>query len=167
MRLLSLSEASMQPRTRRLKLPKSEKSLDLPNSEKIIGSCQILKNQKCIFSLKNAFLLPKWLPPAPAGVRDGGAGEGGQFPKIYQVLLVNFGKFWQTLQGSFSAVSTFLIARLGAFFRIFQKLQDLHSFCTAPNQTFQQNSPNFAGFRRFSQNFVKFRGNLSKIAKCC
>ena len=36
--------------------------------------------------------------------------------------------FIETLEGSFSAGSTPLIARVGAFFSIFRDLQDLHSF---------------------------------------
>ena len=36
--------------------------------------------------------------------------------------------FIETLEGSFSSVSTATIARVGAFFRVFQDLQDLHSF---------------------------------------
>ena len=34
----------------------------------------------------------------------------------------------QTLEGSFSAVSTATIARVGAFFQIFRDLQDFHPF---------------------------------------
>ena len=34
----------------------------------------------------------------------------------------------QTLEGSFSAVSTATIARVGAFFQIFRDLQDYHPF---------------------------------------
>ena len=41
--------------------------------------------------------------------------------------------FIEFLRGSFSAVSTATIARVGAFFHIFRDLQDLHAF--APLQT--------------------------------
>ena len=76
-------------------------------------------------------------------------------PSEVRQNLAKFGKFWQTfgkfcetLEGSFSAVSTPLIARVGAFFRIFQNLQDLHS--SAPLQT---------------QNFPEFRQNFQEVAK--
>ena len=44
--------------------------------------------------------------------------------------------FIETLEGSFSSVSTATIARVGAFFRIFQDLQDLHSFAPLRTQNF-------------------------------
>ena len=50
----------------------------------------------------------------------------------------------QTLEGSFSAVSTATIARVVAFFRIFRDLQDVHSFAPLQNQ-------NFSKFRIFSE----------------
>ena len=58
-----------------------------------------------------------------------------------------------TLEGSFSAVSTATIARVGAFFQIFRDLQDLHAF--APLQT--QNISYFhQKFEDFSSNFRNF-----------
>ena len=45
----------------------------------------------------------------------------------------DLGRFWQTSEGSFSAVSTPPIAIIGAFFSNFRDLQDLHTF--APLQT--------------------------------
>ena len=62
------------------------------------------------------------------------------------------------MQGSFSAVSTFLIARVGAFFRIFINLQDLHSF--APLRT-----QNFSKISRFCRNFRKILQNSGKFAE--
>ena len=58
-----------------------------------------------------------------------------------------------TLGGSFSSVWTATIARVGAFFSIFQALQDLHSFAPLQIQKFCKKSPNFfcAIFCRFSQ----------------
>ena len=47
----------------------------------------------------------------------------------------------QTLRGSFSAVSTATIARVGVFFRIFRDLQDLHSFAPLRPQEFLRNAP--------------------------
>ena len=44
--------------------------------------------------------------------------------------------FIETLEGSFSSVSTATIARVGAFFRVFQDLQDLHSFAPLRTQNF-------------------------------
>ena len=68
---------------------------------------------------------------------------GAEKPKI----LANFSKFCETKEGSFSAISTPLIARLGAFFRIFQNLQDLHSFAPLQTQNFRKNSAIFGKFR--------------------
>ena len=51
--------------------------------------------------------------------------------------------FKVTLQGSFSAVSTLLIARVGAFFQVFQDLQDLHSFAPLRHQKFKEISSTF------------------------
>ena len=42
--------------------------------------------------------------------------------------------FIESVEGSFSSVSTPLIARVGAFFRIFRALQDLHSFAPLESQ---------------------------------
>ena len=39
-------------------------------------------------------------------------------------VLADFSRFWQTLDGPFSAVSTATIARIGAFCSFFQDLQD-------------------------------------------
>ena len=70
--------------------------------------------------------------------------------------------FMETLEGSFSAVSTATIARKDAFFSIFRDLQDLHSF--APLQT-QKLSKQLLSISRFllrnSQHvhfFLKFVG---------
>ena len=43
-------------------------------------------------------------------------------------LLFGTPYFIETLEGSFSSVSTPLMTRVGAFFSIFRDLQDLHSF---------------------------------------
>ena len=47
--------------------------------------------------------------------------------------------FIETLEGSFSAVSTATIARKDAFFSIFRDLQDLHSFAPLQIQEILQN----------------------------
>ena len=52
----------------------------------------------------------------------------------------------QILEGSFSAVSTLLIARVGAFFQDFQDLQDLHSFAPLRHQKFKEISSTFCKF---------------------
>ena len=61
--------------------------------------------------------------------------------------------FIETLEGSFSSVSTATIARVGAFFRIFQDLQDLHSFAPLQTQNFSkisfEKSTFFARTRKF------------------
>ena len=56
----------------------------------------------------------------------------------------------QILRGSFSAVSTATIARIGAFFRIFRDLQDLHSFAPLRPQNFRKKLVrNFVGMKHF------------------
>ena len=52
----------------------------------------------------------------------------------------------QTLEGSFSTVSTPPIARVGAFFQIFRDLQNSHTFAPRQNQNLQT----FSNFRTFS-----------------
>ena len=47
--------------------------------------------------------------------------------------------FIETLEGSFSSVSTPLMTRVGAFFSIFRDLQDLHSFAPLQIQEILQN----------------------------
>ena len=60
--------------------------------------------------------------------------------------------FIETLEGSFSAVSTATIARVGAFFSIFRDLQDVHSFAPffsevgKPWKTHLKDLPNAAAF---------------------
>ena len=49
---------------------------------------------------------------------------------------MEFTESGQTLEGSFSAVSTATIARVGAFFQIFRDLQDSHSFAPLHTQIF-------------------------------
>ena len=79
----------------------------------------------------------------------------------------------QILRGSFSAVSTGTIARVGAFFRIFRDLQDLHSFAPLRPQNFRKKTrPKFCrnetfsfsfSFQQKSMNFVIFLLNFDEI----
>ena len=57
-------------------------------------------------------------------------------PRLRETLFVT----WRTFDGPFSAVSTATIARVGAFFRIFRDLQDLHSFAPLRYQNFSKKS---------------------------
>ena len=60
----------------------------------------------------------------------------------------------QTLQCSFSSVSTPPIARVGAFFSILRDLQDFHSFAPLRIQNFSKNLLDFfCIFTNFLQNF--------------
>ena len=74
----------------------------------------------------------------------------------------------QTLQGSFSAVSTPLIARLGSFFSIFRDLQDFHSFAPLRTENFSKILPIFGTFHHifkyFDRNFAKSWPNSSFFA---
>ena len=58
----------------------------------------------------------------------------------------------RTFEGSFSAVSTPPIARVGAFFQIFRDLQDSHTFAPRRNQNLQT----FSNFRTISMIFQEF-----------
>ena len=63
-----------------------------------------------------------------------------------------------SFRGSFSAVSTPPIARVGAFFSIFRDLQDFHSFAPLRIQNFSKKRASFFHiFTEISQNFTKFR----------
>ena len=71
----------------------------------------------------------------------------------------------QTLQCSFSSVSTPPIARVGAFFSIFHDLQDIHAFAPLRTQNFSQKKVaifssyfyrNFGNVRQISVKFAKF-----------
>ena len=59
-------------------------------------------------------------------------------------LLIKFGRFFaqfcKFLAGSFSAVSKRIFARKYAFDRIFQALQDLHTFAPLQSQFFSKKS---------------------------
>ena len=57
----------------------------------------------------------------------------------------------QTLQCSFSSVSTPPIARVGAFFSIFHDLQDIHAFAPLQTQNFTKKIANF--FHNFTKKF--------------
>ena len=62
-------------------------------------------------------------PPRPVRARSASAHRGGG--RVLSVRdLAEFGRFWQILDGPFSAVSTATIARIGAFFSFLQDLQD-------------------------------------------
>ena len=52
-------------------------------------------------------------------------------------------KLNETLEGSFSAVSTATIARVGAFFQIFRDLQDSHIFSQLKSQNFSEKQSKF------------------------
>ena len=65
--------------------------------------------------------------------------------------------FIETLEGSFSSVSTATIARVGAFFRVFQDLQDLHSFAPLRTQFFK------AKFQISSEKSTFFSSELANL----
>ena len=58
-------------------------------------------------------------------------------------LASNLVELHQTLDGSFSALWTATIARVGAFFGIFRDLQDYHSFAPLRSQNCSKKSSNF------------------------
>ena len=87
-----------------------------------------------------------------------------------------FFHFLQTSRGSFSAVSTATIARVGSFFSIFWGLQDLQSFAPLRSQNFRKKSSDFFAKMKFhfhfhfhscktSMNFVIFLLNVDEILK--
>ena len=72
----------------------------------------------------------------------------------------------QTLEGSFSAVSTATIARNGAFFHIFRDLQDFHAFAPLRTQNFKKIHhfcQNLANFPKSFQILFKFREKVNEI----
>ena len=82
--------------------------------------------------------------------------------------------FIETLGGSFSAVGTATIARVGAFFSIFRDLQDLQSFAPLRSQNFRKKSSDFFAKMKChfhfhfhsctnSMNFVIFLLNFDEI----
>ena len=71
----------------------------------------------------------------------------------------------QTLQCSFSSVSTPPIARVGAFFSICRDLQDCHSFAPLRIQNFSKNLPKiFHNFTDFLQNVAKVLSKFGQIS---
>ena len=87
-----------------------------------------------------------------------------------------------TLEGSFSAVSTATIARVGAFCSIFRDLQDYHTFAPRETENRSKKSSNFFAtfqkiykienfviFQQFSSNFapilIKFSRNFAKYLR--
>ena len=76
----------------------------------------------------------------------------------------------QTLDGSFSAVSTATIASKDAFFSIFRDLQDLHSFAPLQSQIlqifrnfFRENFRIFSDFCKILLNFCESSAKINKI----
>ena len=68
--------------------------------------------------------------------------------------------------GPFSSVWTATIVRVGAFFRIFRDLQDLHSFAPLRIRKFSKFSSNFFMiFAQISQNFAVFRSKSLFFAR--
>ena len=84
--------------------------------------------------------------------------------------LLNLGDLYtesgQTLQCSFSSVSTPPIARVGAFFSIFRDLQDFHAFAPLRAQNFGKKLPYFLLIStEKSQKFAKFRSKFGKFSR--
>ena len=98
----------------------------------------IFQGKKCIFQSKNAFFRAK-------------------------MHFSEFGNFRRLFLGCIGTSDS----ESRRIFQDFSKSTRSAFFCTVPNPNLQQNSLNLAGFRRFPQNFAKYRGNFSKIAKCC
>ena len=72
----------------------------------------------------------------------------------------------QTLQCSFSSVSTPPIARVGAFFSIFRDLQDFHSFAPLRIQNFSKKRASFFHiFTEISQILTKFRSKFIEFQR--
>ena len=72
----------------------------------------------------------------------------------------------QTLQCSFSSVSTPPIARVGAFFSIFRDLQDFHAFAPLRAQNFGKKLPYFLPIStEKSQKIAKFRSKFGKFSR--
>ena len=104
------------------------------------------------------------LPKFACTPRSGGRRPPAGAPRSpARLALADFGRFWQTLEGSFSAVSTFLIARVGAFFRILNFHSSTRSafFCTAPD------FKSLATSRDFVEISVKIFKVLGKLPKSC
>ena len=122
MRLLSLSELSIQPRT---SLRKSENPP------------------------KNFLFKTPQAPPPPRGppaVKCDYISPRRHIPHL--LLMTYLGDLYtesgHTLDGSFSSVSRPPIARVGAFFTVFRDLQDCHSFAPLRIQNFSKNLPIFS-----------------------
>ena len=63
----------------------------------------------------------------------------------------------ETLEGSFSAVSTPIFATKASFFSIFRELHDLHTFAPLQSQNFQNFAQHFGEiFEIFKLFFAKF-----------
>ena len=72
--------------------------------------------------------------------------------------------FWQTLRGSFSAVSKPNFAIKYSFDSSWRDLQDLHAFAPLSIQNFSQISSNvFAFSQSYFQSFTDFSKTLSKL----
>ena len=95
-------------------------------------------------------------------------------PAFSKEWIEQFIHFLQTWRGSFSAVSTATIARLGSFCSIFGELQDLQSFAPLRSQNFRKKSPDFFAkmklsfsfsfsFLQNSMNFVIFLLNFDEF----
>ena len=61
----------------------------------------------------------------------------------------------QILRGSFSAVWTATVARVGAFCNIFRDLQDLYAFAALRSKKFSKNRPNFCRNEEMKFNFIR------------
>ena len=77
--------------------------------------------------------------------------------------------FWQTLRGSFSAVSKPNVASTKySFESSWRDLQGLHAFAPLSIQNFSQVSSNFFAFSQFCfQNFIDFFQKFSKLSLKC
>ena len=112
-------------------------------------------------------------PEKARRIRKGGPGERGDGPGhgsaawssrptyVFSNFLSNFwliqNMFWQTLRGSFSAVSKPNFVSKYSFESFWRDRQDLHAFAPLSIQNFSQNSSSFFAFSQFYfQNFTDF-----------
>ena len=137
MRLLSLSETSIQPRT------------SFPSSilARQRGQHRAERRRKVVrLGLKYARVYFYYAL--------------GRFCQI----LANFGKLWQILEGSFSAVSTFLITRVGAF----SGFSSIYKICILLHRFKKQKVNNMSWFcwnYLFFAKFWKIRRNSATSGK--
>ena len=161
MRLLSLSEASIQPRTSRLKLPNSEKCHLLLRRLAAARAAEACGRRGQCPRLP-AEVLPTW---DHIHVRKGYLGAAfAALTDLWQIL-ANFGRFWQMLANFARLVLGCIDVSDSESRRIFSGFSSIYTICILLHRSKLKIFAKIRDFAEICANFCKNRCNSAKFGK--